>query len=338
MSHRITLQPTGHQFEVASGTTILQAALDAELLVPYGCRDGACGSCKAHVLSGEVDHGRAPLTTLTETDRANGLALLCCAHARSDMAIECRDVRRTTDIPLRKLPCRVQGMTQAAGDVMVLSLKLPANDPFRYLAGQYIDFLLADGRRRSFSIANPPGAECIELHVRKVDGGFFTAHVFGAMKARDILRFEGPLGSFFLRESAKPIVFLAGGTGFAPIKAIVEEMRARGLRRPATLYWGSRNREGLYMESLARQWSQEIPDFRFVPVISDDVPADWTGRTGFVHQAVLDDLPDLAGHEVYACGAPAMIEAARAAFTAQRGLPADAFFADAFTYSADANP
>ncbi|MEC5399419.1 CDP-6-deoxy-delta-3,4-glucoseen reductase [Uliginosibacterium sp. H1] len=337
MSHQITLQPSGHQFKADDQTSLLQAALDAELLVPYGCRDGACGSCKARVIEGEFDHGRAPLSTLTEADRDKGLALLCCAQARSDMQIECRDVRRSGDIPLRKLPCRVTALHLAAGDVMVINLKLPANDVFRYLAGQYIDFLLADGRRRSFSIANAPGADSIELHIRKVDGGFFTEHVFGKMKERDILRFEGPLGGFFLRESARPVVFLAGGTGFAPVKAIVEDMRARGIKRPVTLYWGSRDSHGLYMAGLAHQWSREIPDFRYVPVISGEPPADWSGRTGLVHQAVMADLPDMSGVEVYACGAPAMIEAARSDF-ARCGLPEDAFFADAFTFAMDALP
>lgn len=336
MSFKVTLQPTGHQFSAAPDTTILQAALDAELVIPYGCKDGACGSCKARVLIGQVDHGRAPMSTLTETERENGMALMCCAHAMSDVEVECREVRRTTDIPIRKLPCRVQSLAKAASDVMIVSVKLPANDTFRFLAGQYVDFLLPGGKRRSFSIANPPHqAEALELHVRQVEGGFFTGQVFSSMKERDILRIEGPLGGFFLHEGDKPLIFLAGGTGFAPIKSIIEDMAERGIRRPIHFYWGSRDLAGLYQHELALQWARELADFRYVPVISDEQPAAWTGRTGFVHQAVMADHPDLSGFEVYACGAPGMIEAARRDFSERCNLHADAFFADAFTFSAD---
>jgi CDP-4-dehydro-6-deoxyglucose reductase len=336
MSFKVTLQPTGHQFPISTDSTILQAALDAELVIPYGCKDGACGSCKARVLSGQVDHGRSPFTTLTPNERENGFALMCCAHAQSDVEVECREVRRTTDIPIRKLPCRVQSLTKAADDVMILSVKLPANDPFRFMAGQYVDFLLAGGKRRSFSMANPPHrAETLELHIRRVEGGFFTGQVFSAMKERDILRIEGPLGGFYLHESSKPIIFLAGGTGFAPIKSIIEDMAERGIRRPAHFYWGSRDLPGLYQHELAQAWARELPDFHYVPVISDTLPDGWAGRTGFVHRAVMADHPDLSGFDVYACGAPAMIDAAKRDFSTHCNLHVDAFFADAFTFSAD---
>lgn len=331
---QVQLQPTGHQFSAAADTSVLQSALNAELIMPYGCKDGACGSCKARVLEGTVDHGRSPETTLSATERAAGMALMCCAQPRSDLSVECREVRRTTDIPVRKLPCRVQSLEKAADDVMVVTLKLPANDPFRFMAGQYVDFLLAGGKRRSFSMANAPHQnEAIELHIRNVEGGFFTSQVFGTMKERDILRIEGPLGGFYLRDSAKPIVFLAGGTGFAPIQSIIEDMAHRGIRRPVRLYVGSRNAAGLYRHALAQQWAAALPDFQYIPVLSDEA---WDGRTGFVHQAVIADLPDLSGYEVYACGAPAMIDAARKDFAEQCGLPADAFFSDAFTFAADA--
>ncbi|GAA5172460.1 CDP-6-deoxy-delta-3,4-glucoseen reductase [Viridibacterium curvum] len=337
-TYQVTLQPAGHQFPAADDTSVLQSALNAELIMPYGCKDGACGSCKARVLSGQVDHGRSPESTLPPTDRDAGLALMCCAKPLSDLSIECREVRRTTDIPVRKLPCRVQSLEKAASDVMIVTLKLPANDPFRFMAGQYVDFLLAGGKRRSFSMANAPHQnETIELHIRHVAGGFFTEQVFGTMKERDILRLEGPLGGFFLRDSDKPIVFLAGGTGFAPIQSIIEDMAHRGIRRPVRLYVGSRNVEGLYRHARALEWASEsgkpVPDFQYIPVLSDEA---WEGRTGLVHQAVMADLPDLSGHEVYACGAPAMIDAARKDFVEQCKLPADAFFSDAFTFAADA--
>ncbi|MFT4173060.1 MAG: CDP-6-deoxy-delta-3,4-glucoseen reductase [Rhodocyclaceae bacterium] len=335
MSFQVTLKPSDRQFTADADSSVLQAALDAELILPYGCRDGACGSCKAKVLDGDIDHGKSPLTTLPEEERAAGVALLCCAHARSDLTIECRDVRSAHDIPLRKLPCRVQALVRAADDVIVARLKLPANDAFRFYAGQYIDFLLADGKRRSFSIANAPhDAESLEVHIRRVPGGHFTEHVFSSMKERDILRFEGPLGGFYLRESAKPIVFLAGGTGFAPIKSIVEDMIHTGNTRPAVLYWGARDRAGLYQHELAEAWARSVPNFRYVPVISDATTG-WDGRQGLVHRAVADDLPDLSGHQVYACGSPAMVDAARRDFETACGLPDGEFFADAFTFAAD---
>lgn len=332
-TYQVTLLPAGHQFPATDDTSVLQSALSAELIMPYGCKDGACGSCKARVLAGSVDHGRSPESTLPAADRDAGLALMCCARPLSDLSIECREVRRTTDIPVRKLPCRVQSLDKAASDVMIVSLKLPANDPFRFMAGQYVDFLLAGGKRRSFSMANAPhDNEAIELHIRHVAGGFFTEQVFGTMKERDILRIEGPLGGFFLRDSNKPIVFLAGGTGFAPIQSIIEDMAHRGIRRPVRLYVGARNREGLYRHERAQQWAASLPDFQYIPVLSDEA---WDGRSGLVHQAVMTDLPDLSGHEVYACGAPAMIDAARKDFVERCGLPAEAFFSDAFTFAAD---
>ncbi|AYH45402.1 CDP-6-deoxy-delta-3,4-glucoseen reductase [Azoarcus sp. DN11] len=337
MSFQISLEPGGQQFQADTDQTILEAALAAGLVLPYGCRDGACGACKGKVLRGEVAlTGSA--TALSDADRAAGMTLFCSAHARSDLVLEARNVSRAGDIPVKKLPCRVQRLTRVAPDVMVIELKLPASEPFRFRAGQYVDFLLADGRRRSFSIANAPQREdAMELHVRLVAGGKFTEHVFSGMKERDILRFEGPLGSFGLREdSTAPVVVLAGGTGFAPIKSIVEQALHAGSTRPMTLYWGSRRRDGLYMDELARSWEQALPGFRYIPVLSEaGAQDDWHGRTGLVHRAVIEDLPDLSAHEVYACGSPAMIDAARNELTTLCGLPHDAFFADAFTFATD---
>jgi CDP-4-dehydro-6-deoxyglucose reductase len=220
---------------------------------------------------------------------------------------------------------------------MVLHLQLPANDQFLYHAGQYVEFLLRDGARRSYSMANAPAGTLMELHIRHMPGGKFTDHVFGAMKEKEILRIEGPFGSFYLREeSNKPMVFLASGTGFAPIKAIIEHMQNKGIQRPATLYWGGRRPSDLYLQDWVHSKVAEMPNLRFVPVVSEATPQDaWTGRTGFVHQAVLQDLPDLSGHQVYACGAPIVVESARRDFCAQAGLPVEEFFADAFTSEAD---
>ncbi len=331
---RITLQPSGHSFETDGSDTVLQAALDAGLTLPYGCRNGACGACKGKVVEGLVDHGQAQDTALPTSDRAAGMTLFCCARPLSDLVLEVREVGTARDIPVRILPCRVQQIERRAEDVIVLSLKLPANERLQFLAGQYIEFLLKDGKRRAFSIANAPHDDgFLQLHIRLIPGGEFTGHVFGTMKEKDILRFQGPYGSFFLREeSTKPMILLAGGTGFAPIKSLVEHAIHLGITRPIELYWGARNRAGLYLPELPLSWAREHAQIRYLPVLSDATPADaWEGRTGLAHRAVLEDHADLSAYQVYACGAPAMIDAARAEFAAA-GLPDEEFFADSFTF------
>jgi CDP-4-dehydro-6-deoxyglucose reductase len=333
---KVKVQPSGHEFDVQAEESVLTAALRQHIVLPYGCRNGACGSCKGKIVAGEVDYGVYQKKALTDGERAQGKALLCQARPLTDLVIEARTIGAAKDIQVKTLPCRVQKMERLADDVMVLHLKLPANERLQFLAGQYIEFLLRDGSRRSFSMGNAPqDDELIELHVRHVAGGQFTDHVFGKMKERDILRFEGPLGTFFLREdSAKPIVFVASGTGFAPIKSIIQHALRKGVTRPMTLYWGGRRPKDLYMNALAETWAG--PGFRYVPVVSDALPADhWTGRTGFVHRAVMEDFPDLSGHQVYACGVPVMVDAAKRDFTQQCKLPEDEFFADSFTTAAD---
>ena len=252
--------------------------------------------------------------------------------------LEARTIGAVKDIPIKTLPCRVQKMERLTDDVMLLSLKLPANERLQFLAGQYLEFLLRDGSRRSFSMANAPhDDELIQLHVRHVPGGQFTDHVFGKMKERDILRFEGPHGTFFLREdSDKPIVFVASGTGFAPIKSVIEHALAEEVRRPMTLFWGGRRPKDLYLNQLALKWAAEHPNFRYVPVISDALPEDaWSGRAGFVHRVAMKDFPDLSGYQVYACGVPVMVDSAKRDFVAQCGLPEEEFYADSFTTQAD---
>jgi CDP-4-dehydro-6-deoxyglucose reductase len=261
--------------------------------------------------------------------------LFCCAKPLSDLVLECREVGTAKDIPVKIMPCRVQKIERVAEDVIVLSLKLPANERLQFLAGQYIEFLLKDGKRRAFSIANAPHDDgFLQLHIRLIAGGEFTGHVFGAMKEKDILRFQGPYGSFFLREeSTKPMILLAGGTGFAPIKALVEHAIHHNIARPMQIYWGARNRAGLYLPDLPLEWAAAHSHVRYVPVLSDATEQDaWQGRTGLVHRAVLEDHADLSAYQVYACGAPAMIDAARTEFVV-RGLPAEEFFADAFTFA-----
>jgi CDP-4-dehydro-6-deoxyglucose reductase len=338
MPHQITIKPSDHSFTCDDGDTILQAAIAADLMIPYGCRNGACGTCKGRILAGEIDYGAHQATTLTDQEKATGHALFCVGKPKTDLVIEVREVRRAGDIQIRRLPCRIESIDKVAPDVAIVKLKLPANERLQYLAGQYIDLLLKDGMRRSFSIATPPHDDSLlELHVRHVPGGRFTGQLFNEFKGREILRFEGPLGSFYLREdSDRPIILVAGGTGFAPIKALVEHALHRRIDRQMVLYWGARARRDLYLPTLPGAWQQQHPNFTFIPVLSEPAPGDdWPGRTGLVHQAVLDDFADLSGWQVYACGAPAMIDAARTTFTRDRHLPEGQFFADSFTYAAE---
>jgi CDP-4-dehydro-6-deoxyglucose reductase len=339
--HRITLQPSGLQFDVEDGESVLTAALRQGYVLPYGCRNGACGSCKGRLLEGELDYGTYQKKALPDEERAQGKALFCQARPLTDLVIEARTVGAAKDIQVKTLPCRIHRMDRLADDVMVLHLKLPANERLQFLAGQYIEFLLKGGSRRSFSMGNAPhDDELIQLHVRRVAGGQFTEHVFAKMKERDILRFEGPLGTFFLREdNERPIVFVASGTGFAPIKSILEYAFRKGVTRPMVLYWGGRRPADLYMNDLALKWAAEHPGFRYVPVISEAAPEDaWTGRVGFVHRAVMEDFPDLSGHQVYACGVPIMVDSARRDFMQKCKLPELEFFADSFTTQADLAP
>jgi CDP-4-dehydro-6-deoxyglucose reductase len=342
MSFQVTITPSQHQFAVESGQSVLDAALAAGIVLPYSCRSGACSTCKGKVVTGEYEAGPYPAQILAPEEMAAGFTLLCQARPISDLVIESNEVRLASDIQIRKLPSRVQTVERVTPDVAVIKLQLPASEEFRFYAGQYIELILKDGRRRSYSMATAPHAGSpLELHIRHMPGGYFTDHVFGAgatqMKEREILRIEGPFGSFFLREdSSKPIVLLASGTGFAPIKAIVDHMAHKQISRPVVLYWGGRRARDLYMHELAASWAQGMADFRYVPVISDALPEDgWTGRTGFVHEAVMHDLPDLSGYQVYACGAPVMVDAARREFVGQCQLPAEEFYADAFTSEAD---
>jgi CDP-4-dehydro-6-deoxyglucose reductase, E3 len=340
MAYRVQIQPSGHQFEVRRGETLLDAALRQGLALPYGCRNGSCGSCKGRVLSGQFQYtgGERP-PGLDAEEEAKGLALFCQAIPGSDMSIEAREIHRVGDLQVKILPCRAEQLRQAAHDVMVIQLKLPAAERLQFLAGQYLEILLKDGRRRAFSIANPPHEDaCIELHIRHVEGGTFTDHVFADMKARTLLRIEGPFGNFFLREeSDRPMLLIGGGTGLAPLKSMIEHAFHVGLTRPMHLFWGVRARRDLYMDELPRRWAAEHDNFQYTPVLSEPRPGDaWAGETGTVVEAVLRRYPDLSGFDAYIAGPPAMCEAARDAFREQ-GLPEERMFSDAFEYAAD-NP
>jgi CDP-4-dehydro-6-deoxyglucose reductase len=341
MPFTVTLQPSGRSFSVDRDEPILAAAIRQGVGLPYGCKDGACGSCKCRLLEGRVIHGAHQAKALSAEEEAAGLTLTCQAAPQTDVVLEVRTVPGAGEFAIRKMPCRVMRIERPAADVAILHLQLPANDPLRYHAGQYVEFLLAGGARRSYSMANAPHTQgdkpAIELHVRHLPGGLFTDHVFGAMKEKEILRIEGPFGSFFLREdSDKPMVLLASGTGFAPIKAILEHLEWKRSQRPAVLYWGCRTRADLYLHDWAEAAAARLPNLRYVPVLSEPRDDDaWRGRTGLVHHAVMQDLPDLSRHQVYACGAPIMVESAQRDFVARCALPADEFYADAFTSEAD---
>ncbi|HET9643692.1 MAG TPA: CDP-6-deoxy-delta-3,4-glucoseen reductase [Burkholderiaceae bacterium] len=341
MSFTVTVQPSGRTFEVQRDEPILAAAIRGGIGLPYGCKDGACGSCKSKLLEGRVIHGAHQQKALSLQEEESGLILTCCAAPQTDCVIEARTVPGAGEFPVQKMPCRVSSINRPAPDVTIIRLQLPANVVLQYHAGQYVEFILRDGARRSYSMANAPHTQNespgIELHVRHMPGGKFTDHVFGPMKEKEILRMEGPFGSFFLREdSTRPMVLLASGTGLAPIKAIIEHLRFKNILRPALLYWGCRSKTDLYLHDWAEQMAREMPNFTYVPVLSEAKPEDqWTGRTGFVHHAVMADLPDLSGHQVYACGAPIMVESAHRDLVAKCGLPDEEFYADAFTSEAD---
>ena len=340
MSFTVTIQPAGRSFEVARDEPILAAAIRQGVGLPYGCRDGACGSCKSRLLAGRVIHGAHQHRALSVEEEDKGLILTCCATPQTDCVVEARSVPGAGEHPVLKMPTRVLAISHPAPDVAVLQLQLPANQNFAYRAGQYVEFILRDGVRRSYSMATAPGQltnpPAIELHLRHLPGGLFTDAKFSTLKVKDILRMEGPYGSFFLRESDQPIILLASGTGFAPIKALLQQMQTQASRRPTALYWGCRSLTDLYQHEWALQAAQDMPGLRYVPVLSEPQAQDhWSGRTGLVHQAVMADWPDLSGHQVYACGAPVMVDAARRDLSARCGLPEDAFFADAFTSEAD---
>ena len=338
MTFQITVQPSGHQFSCEADETVLSAAIRAGVGLPYSCKSGACSSCKGKIVSGSVQHKPYQSRSLTEDEAAAGYSLLCCAIPQGDLVVQAREVAGGSDYPIKKMPSRLTTIEKVAPDVVVLTLQLPASERLQYRAGQYIEIMLRDNKRRSYSMASAPvEGGTVSLHIRHMPGGLFTDQVFGTMKERDILRFEGPMGTFFLREdSDKPVVLLASGTGFAPLKAIVEHMINEKSARPISLYWGGRRPHDLYMDALCRQWAADLPQFTYVPVVSEALPEDaWSGRTGFVHQAVMADLPDMSAYQVYACGAPIVVESANRDFVQLCQLPAEEFYADAFTTEAD---
>ena len=337
MSYTVTIQPSGHTFTVEPDEPILAAALRQGFNLSYGCRNGACGSCKGKVIKGQVHYGINAPIALTDEDRADNLALFCQALAEGDLTIEAHEIGAVKDIPVKTLPCKVSRLERLNHDVMLVQLKLPTTERLQFLAGQYVDFLLPDGRRRSFSIASAPHEdEIIELHSRHIEGGRFTTEVFENLKLKSIMRIEGPLGGFFLREdSDRPVILMAGGTGFGPIKGIVEHALAANITRPIHIYWGVRAKQDLYMHDMAQGWANKYQHISYTPVLSEPKEEDnWQGRTGYVHDAICEDFADLSNYEIYGSGPPAMIHAGTDAFAA-KGLNLDNYYSDAFEFAGD---
>ncbi len=335
MAFKIEIESSRHHFDAGTDESLLDAALRQGIGLPYGCRNGSCGSCIGTLVSGQVHYPDAKPEAL-ENQPADQV-VLCQARAAGNLVIRVREVEAGQDIEVKILPCRAEHLQYLSSDVMQVLLKLPQTERLQFLAGQYIEFLLKDGRRRAFSIANAPHEdEYLELHVQYVPGGSFTGHVFEDMQDRALLRIEGPLGSFYLREhSTRPVLLVGGGTGFAPLKGMLEHAFHTGEQRELHLFWGARSRGDLYMHELPEQWQKEHPNFRYTPVLSEPGADDqWQGATGLVTQAVVAACPDLSGFDIYMSGAPAMIEAATHLFAANGAEP-EYMYSDAFEFARD---
>jgi len=336
MAYRVTIQSSGHSFTVDEAESVLDAALRQGVILPYGCRNGACGSCMGTLAAGTVEYPRGTPPALGARDAAEHKALFCQARPGSDLRIIVREVDAARDIEVKTLPCRVQKLEHLAHDVIRIYLKLPATERMQFLAGQYIDVLIRDHEPRAFSIANAPhDDEFIELHIRYVEGGLFTDQVFHSMKEKAMWRIRGPLGTFFLREDSQhPSILIGGGTGFAPIKGILEHAFEIGIDKPLHLFWGVRARRDLYLDVLPQQWLKEHPNFRYTPVLSEPQDSDhWEGATGFVTDVAIAQYPDLSGHDVYMSGPPVMVQTGHDLFMLH-GLDESRFFSDAFEYAA----
>jgi len=334
--HSIRIEPHGRTLRAREDQSVLEVALAAGLNLPHSCRSGHCASCRARLVSGEIHYPNGRTAGLTAEEAASGYVLLCQARPRSDLRVEARLIANASEAEIKTLPCRIARMERLAPDVMQVFLRLPAVEPLQFKAGQYLDVLVDGGKRRSFSIASPPhDSGEIELHVRHVPGGGFTSTLFEKLRAGALLRIEGPIGQFIYRDSTAPAVLIAGGTGFAPIKSILRHAMERGSERPLHLYWGARHAADLYEEKAVLEWVRQHPNLTFTAVLSEASPGEAEAghrRTGWVHEAVLADHPDLTGFDVYAAGPPAMVEAVRATFPA-RGLAEERLHFDSFDYA-----
>ncbi len=337
MSKTVTLMPSSKSFQVEEGETVLAAALRQGIHLPYGCRTGSCGTCRAHCLEGKTHYPEGTPLALTALEMDAGEALLCRAVPQSDLKLETNEITAMAALRVKAMPCRVAKLEKLAHDVMGLYLRLPAVERMQFLPGQYIDILLPGNHRRSFSLANPPhDDQFLELHVRNVPGGRFSEEVFQHLHEGALLRIQGPLGTFFLREdSTRPLIFIAGGTGYAPIQSILRHLFEQGRKREIVFYWGARAGRDLYADAKLKEWAATQAGFQYIPVLSEPVPEDrWAGRTGFVHDTVLADFADLSGHDIYLSGPPPMVNAARTAFPLHRADPLH-MYSDSFDFPAE---
>ena len=336
MSYNVKILPSGKTFLIRPSQTILEAAISAGINIPYGCQNGSCGACKAKVINGNVVIDNYQRTVLSDVEKKDGFTLCCKALATEDLVVQTREAEIAPENAPKIFPVRVESLVKLNNEVMKMLLKLPGNEVLKFKAGQYIEFLMEDGSRRAFSIASSPYDDLIELHLRLIEGGKFTHHVFEEMKVKSIHKIEAPIGQFYLRESVKPIIFIAGGTGFAPIKSIIEDMCIKKIKRPIFLYRGVREFNNLYMHNLCLDWEKSIDEFTYIPVSENKSEDCDYLRIGLVHKIALEDLKDLENTQVYCCGAPGLVEAAFKEFTS-RGLPEEEFFADAFTFAPQTN-
>jgi len=329
-------QVSGKSFQSNGEVSVLDGALSYGLNFPYGCQNGFCGKCKAVILNGEIEYDGEIPSAITEEEVEANMALLCQCKAKSDLYIAVDELDALANIEVRSIPCRVEEINHLNHDVIQILLKIPGAQSLQYLAGQYLDLEHSDFEPRAFSIANAPvNSNLIELHVRLVEDGKFTNYIFNSLAEKTILRIEGPKGDFFLREESEgPIIMIAGGTGFGPIKAIIEHLVAINSESVVYLYWGVRDEEDIYSK-LPSEWAEKSPKIQFVPVLSE-ASGVWQGERGFVHESVMRDFADLSDYEVYACGPPVMVKAAAKGFLEQ-GLSKKNFFSDAFEYAFESN-
>ena len=335
MSYQVTLQPSEHVFSVEENEFILDAALRQGIAFPYQCKTGSCATCLGKVISGQVHYPDGLPLTIMEHEHEQGKAVFCVSVAKSDLELEVNEINSSSDVQIKMLPARVASLKRLADDVMEMTLKLPASEKMNFYAGQYIEFIMRDKTRRAFSVANSPdNNEYLELHIRNVPDGVFTNHVFDSMKEKAMVRIEGPFGQFYIRDTSnRPLVMVAGGTGFAPIKSILEKLIEEGDTRPVKLYWGARAKADLYRADLAENWASQYEHINYIPVLSEAKDEDnWQGRTGFVHEAVAEDISNINTYDVYMAGPPVMINAAKETFSEQ-GLPVDQLFSDSFEYA-----
>lgn len=328
MGYNVLLQPSGIKFPVDEGTSLLESAIKSNIHLEHSCMDGSCGACKAKLVKGSIKQLKEPVG-LTEDDKNDGYILTCCSDATSDLELAASYYPQLSEIKKMIQPCKVESLAFPASDIAILRLKIPPTANFKFLAGQYIQ-LIIKGQRRSYSIANISETYSgIELHIRKVVGGLFSEFIFTELKVNQLLRFEGPIGSFFVRDGSAPLIFLAGGTGFAPVKSMVEQLIEGKSNREIFIYWGSSTESGFYSDE-AEKWQRENENIHYVPVFSGD--GIFEGKKGLVHNAIMDDFDNLSKYEVYACGSADMINAAKRDFVL-KGLNPDNYYSDAFVSS-----